>query len=448
MSKIFKILLLISSIVYSQNFLEVNTLDKKIINLTFNDEHEKVKQICEFLISMDSKNPKNYYHYFGADALQLHEQINHSPLSGRDSLREILVDRSLEKLESVIQDLEEIPMTAENRFYIASLHGYYSRLAGLNRYWWSAYASGTKANEMFEEIIEEFPNCYDAYLYPGVFGYYASRLNGFNGFIASILGVTGNRSDGINDIELALEKGKLVYPQALLMILEINTIMEDNPNKAVPYFEEFLEMFPKNKRTANWYGHTILNLNKTSGIKDKIKNDYFGTIDNFVKAKYYFLTEQSDSSEKYLELSTQNPNTWSGIVEHTKYYALYKNWLQEKKVAEKEYKSKLTEYYSSLFELDINNSKESEYIYKLTSLLANEKFGEFNNMAKSKPNFEEVYFEAEFNLLQGISLFQQNKLLKSIPYFEKAEFSYDKRKRTIALRYQLDIYLRKRIQCI
>ncbi|MCK5458096.1 MAG: hypothetical protein KAI45_13290, partial [Melioribacteraceae bacterium] len=334
-------------------------------------------------------------------------------------------------------------MTPENRFYIASLHGYYSRLAGLNRYWWSAYANGTKANGMFEEIIEEFPDCYDAYLYPGVFGYYASRLNGFNGFIASILGVTGNRSDGINDIELALEKGKLVYPQALLMMLEINTIMEDNPNKAIPYFEEFLEKFPNNKRTANWYGHTILNLYKTNGIKYNIKNNQFGTVDNFVKAKYYFLTEQLDSSAKYAKYSFQNPRTWKGIVEHTKYYSVYTNWLMENNEVEKDYKLKLNNYYSSLFELDLKNETESKYIYKLTSLLVKEKYNEFETMSKLKPDFVETYFEAEFNLLQGISLFQRNKLLESIPYFEKAEFSFDKRKKTIALRYQLDVYLRE-----
>lgn len=443
MDKILNILLLISSIVYSQNFLEINSLDKKLINLTFNDEHVEVKRICDSLISLDSKNPKHYFHYFGAEALQLHEKINHSPLSGRDSLRELLVDQSLEKLETVIQDLDDMEMTPQNRFYIASLHGYYSRFAGLNRYWWSAYVNGTKANGMFEEIIEEFPECYDAYLYPGVFGYYASRLNGFNGFIASILGVSGDRDEGINDIELALEKSKLVYPQALLMMLEINTIMEDNPNNGIPYFEEFLKLFPKNKRTANWYGHTSLNLYKTSGIKEKIKYDSLGTIDNFVKAKYYFLTEQIDSSAKYTKYSFQNPMTWKGIIEHTKYYSVYTNWFLENNEVEKDYKSKLNNYYSSLFVLDLKNERESKYIYKLTALLVKEKYNEFETMIELKPDFKETYFKAEFNLLQGISLFQQNKLLKSIPYFERAEFSFDKRKKTIALRYQLDIFLRE-----
>ena len=445
MSKIFIILLLLSSLVFSQNFLKINALDEKLINLTFNDGHETVKKICEFLISLDSKNPKYYYHYFGADALQLHEQINHSPLNGRDTFRELLVDQSLERLESALQELEEIPMTPSNRFYIASLHGYYSRLAGLNSYWWSAYASGSKANTMFEELIKDFPECYDAYLYPGVYGYYASRLEGFNGFIAGILGVSGNRLEGLMKIDLALEKSKLVYPQALLMILEINTVMEDNPKRAIPFFEEFIAAYPQNQRVVNWYSHTLLNMNQAKNVEEIIKKDTNGIVDNFVKAKYYFLTEQIDSSAKYSEYAYLNPKTWRGIIEHTKYYSVYTNWFLETREIEKEDRSKLNDYYSSLFELDLNNISESKYIYKLTSLLAKENYGEFDDLTLSKPNFEEVYFEAEFNLLQGIALFQQNKLLESITYFERAEFSFDRRKRTIALRYQLDIYLRETV---
>ncbi len=433
--------LFLSSVIYSQNFLTVDSLDKKLINLTFNDEYVKVKQICDSLINLDSKEPKHYFHYFGAEALQLHEKINHSPLSGRDSLREFLVDQSIEKLENGIQNLDDVEMTPQNRFYIASLYGYKSRFAGINRYWWSAYVSGTKANGMFEEIIEEYPECYDAYLYPGVFGYYAARLNGFNRFIASILGVSGNRGGGINNIKLALEKGILVYPQALLMMLEIDTIMEDNPNKAIPYFNKFLDEFPKNKRTTNWYGHTLLNLYRSNEVTIKIKNDSYGTVDDFVKSKYYFLTEQLDLSAKYSKNSFYNQNTWRGIIEHTKYYCVYTNWLLETNGVEKDYNSKLSNYYLSLFELDFNNETESKYIYKITALLVKEKHTELQSLIESRPDFNEIYFEAEFNLLQGVSLFQQNSLLESLPYFEKATISSDRRKRTIALRYQLDVYL-------
>ncbi len=445
MSNVLVLFVFLSSFIYSQNFLVVDSLDKNLINLTFNDEHAEVKHICDSLISLDSKNPKYYFHYFGADALQLHEKINHSPLSGRDSLREILVDLSIEKLDEAIQILDDVPMTPKNRFYIASLHGYYSRFSGLNRSWWSAYVSGTKANKMFEELIEEYPECYDAYLYPGVFGYYAARLNGFTGFIATILGVSGNRIDGMNYIELALKNGILVYPQALLMILEINTIMEDNPHKTIPYFERFLEEFPKNKRTTNWYGHTLLNIYKTDGINNKINGAPIGVIDNFVKSKYFFLTEQLDSSAKYSKNAFNNPNTWRGIIEHTKYYSVYTNWLLKKNNVEKNYNSNLSAHYLSLFELDLNNQTESRYIYKLTSALVNKDYLEFTKLSELNPKFKEVYFEAEFNLLQGVFLFQQNKLNDSLPYFEKAEKSSDWRKRTIALRYQLDVYLKETI---
>ena len=435
----------LSTSVYSQNFITVDSLDKKLTNLTFNDEYAEVKNICDSLIRLDNKNPQYYFHYFGSDALQLHEKINASPLEGRDSVREFLVNQSIEKLEVAIQILDDIPSTPINRFYIASLHSYYSRYAGLNRYWWAAYVNGTKANGLFEEIIEEYPECYDAYLYPGVFGYYAARLNGFNGFIASILGVSGNRTDGINYLKLSLAKGKLVYPQALLMMLEINTVMEDNPHKAIPFFEEFIKAYPKNKRVVNWYAHTLLNLNQATKVSKMIKADSLNVIDNFVKAKFFFLTNQIDSTAKYSKLAFQNPNTWKGIIEHTKYYCVYSNWLLNKSEAITTYKSKLDDFYTSLFTLDLNNEKESKYIYNLTTLLAQEKYSEFDKTTKEKPNFKEKYFKSEYNLLKGISLFQQNKLIDSLPFFELSENTSDRRKNTIALRYQLDIFLSKTV---
>jgi len=441
----FLLFLILFSTIFSQNFIKIDSLDKKIIELTFNDEYEQVKSICDSLTKLDKTNPKYYFHYFGADALQLHEKINLSPLNGRDSVREFLVDKSISQLEDAIKILSNIKMTPINRFYLASLYGYYSRYAGLNSSWWAAYVNGTKANGMFNDIIKEFPQCYDAYLYPGVFEYYAARLDGLNGFIASILGVSGNRNEGLNKINLALKNSKLVYPQALLMLLEINTVMEDNPNKSIPFFEEFIKSYPKNKRVINWYGHTLLNLNQANKVGLKIKTDKYGIIDNFVKAKYYFLTNQVDSSAKYAKCVFQNPNTWKGIIEHTKYYCVYSNWMNKNPKALETYKTKLDDFYTQLFELDLKNEAESKYIYKLTTLLAKEKYSDFNKLVLKQPKFKEPYFLAEFNLLQGNSLFQQNKLIEALPYFEKAEISPDDRNKTIALRFQLDIYLKEKM---
>lgn len=433
--------LFLSSSAFSQNFLIVDSLDKKLIDFTFNDEYEKVKNICDSLIKLDSKNPRYYFHYFSADALQLHEKINQSPLSDRHAIREELVENSISKLEEAIDVLDEIKMTPENRFYIASLYGYYSRFAGVSRSWWAAYVNGSKANGMFEDLIEEFPDCYDAYLYPGVFSYYADRLSGFTGFIASILGVSGDRAEGINYIKIAVEKGEMVFPQALLMTLEINAIMEDNPYKTIPFFEKFINDYPKNKRVTNWYAHTILNLNKSKKIESKIKTDTFGIIDNFAKAKFYFVTGEVDSSAKYAKCAFQNPNTWHGIIEHTKYYCVYTNWLKGNVDAVKTDTSKLNNRYASQFNLDLNNETESKYIYRLTSLLTKENYSQFKKVSLKKPDFNEPYFETEFNLIQGIYLFHQNKLSESITYFELAENSTDRRKKTTALRYLLDIYL-------
>ena len=47
--------------------------------------------------------------------------------------------------------------------------------------------------------------------------------------------------------------------------------------------------------------------------------------------------------------------------------------------------------------------------------LAKKYYSDFKKLSQSKPEFSDKYFKAEFNLLAGSSLFQQNKLIESLP---------------------------------
>jgi len=442
MKKTLFLLFALTSAILPQNFLKYNELDKRINELTFNEKYDSTLSISDSLIEIDELNPKYYFYYFGADALKLHAQINHSPLDDRDSVKEALVEISISKMEQVIDKLENIEETPVNRFYLAALYGYYSRYAGMNGSWWAAYRNGMKSVDMFEEIIDEYPECYDAYLYPGVFKYYADRLSGVTGFFAGILGVSGDRRKGLKELQLAYEKGIVIYPQAGLMMLEIYAYMEGDAYTSLQYFESFLDKFPRNHRIRNWYVNTMLNLGLAKKASKIFESKYTERLDDFVKAKYYFLINDIPASIEFARSAFEkDPPTWRGIIDYTKYLYVYDNWLMENKEEVGKRKSQLNDYYKKKFNLDSTNASESQYIYKLRSLAATEKNEEFNQLIEKAPDFKGKEFEDEFYLIQGVFLYQQEKFVEAEPYFVMSKKSSNWRSKVNSLGYLLNIYL-------
>ncbi len=442
MKKTLLLIFVIVSISFSKNFLEYKKIDEKINTLTFNEKYEEALVVCDSLIKIDDLNPKYYFYYFGADALLLHSKINHSPLEDRDSLRDVLVENAINKMEKAIDKLEDVEETPNNQFYLAGLYGYYSRYAGMNGSWWNAYKNGIKSVDIYEEIIEEYPECYDAYLYPGVFKYYADRLSGITGFFAGILGVSGDRSEGLKEIKLAFENGIVVFPQANLMLLEINAFMESNGYASLPYFESFVDKFPENQRIRNWYVNTMLNLGLAKKSSKQFEGEYSKLLDDFVKAKYYFLTNNIPASLEFSRSAFEDdPPTWRGIIEYTKYLHVYNNWLLGNEQDVNKYRLELNDNYTKLFKLDQEYEDESKYVFKLRSAAALDDEKSFSQLLKVLPKFYSKEMEDEFNVIHGTYLFQKDRFFEAEPYFQLSKRSTNWRSKINSLSYLLDIYL-------
>ena len=442
MKKTLILLFLLVSSIFSENFLEYTVIDKKINDLTFSEQYDSALNLCDSLIKIDNLNPKYYFYYFGADALKLHSQINHSPLNDRDSVKEVLVEISINKMEQAIDKLEDVEDTPNNKFYLAGLYGYYSRYAGINGSWWTAYKNGTRSVDMYEELIEDYPDCFDAYLYPGVFKYYADRLSGFTGFIAGILGVSGDRPQGLKEIKLAWQNGKIIFPQSTLMMLEIYAFMEGDGYTSLQYFEAFLDQYPNNQRIKNWYVNTMLNLGLANKASKLFESEDARELDDFVKAKYYFLINNNPASLEFSRSAFEDdPPTWRGIIEHTKYLYVYNNWLMGKEDEVNKRKFQLNDHYRSKFNSDSIYADESKYNYKLRTLAAMNNGEAFFQLLEKAPEFKGKDFKDEFYLIQGIFLYQRERFAEAEPYFIKSKQSSNRRNKVNSLGYLLDIYL-------
>ena len=104
------------------------------------------------------------------------------------------------------------------------------------------------------------------------------------------------------------------------MMLEIYAFMEGDGYKSLEYFESFINQYPKNQRIKNWYVNTMLNLGLAKKASKLFESENAKMLDDFVKAKYYFLINENTKSIEYsLSAFAKDPPTWQGIIEHTKY---------------------------------------------------------------------------------------------------------------------------------
>ncbi|MDA3860712.1 MAG: hypothetical protein PF445_05760 [Melioribacteraceae bacterium] len=72
------------------------------------------------------------------------------------------------------------------------------------------YWNAGKAEDYLIEVIEEDPNCIDAYLTLGAHEYFpAVALSGFRGFLVWFGGMSGDRELGLNYFNKVKDKGIL-----------------------------------------------------------------------------------------------------------------------------------------------------------------------------------------------------------------------------------------------
>lgn len=243
-------------------------------------------------------------------------------------------------------------------------------------------------------------------------------------------------------MKLAVEKGRVVFPQATLMMLEVFAFMEGDGYASLTYFEAFIKMYPRNQRIKNWYVNTMLNLGLAKKASKLFEGESADMLDDFVKAKYYFLTNNNPASLEFSRSAFEDdPPTWRGIIEYTKYLYVYNNWLMSNDEAVNKRKLQLNENYKKKFNLDSTYASESKYVYKLRSLAAMAESETFYQSLDKAPDFRGKEFEGEFNYIQGVFLFQQKKFGEAEPYFIKSKKSSNWRTKINSLGYLLNIYL-------
>ncbi|MFH1525267.1 MAG: hypothetical protein ABIG69_01250 [Bacteroidota bacterium] len=423
----------------------ISSIDEAILNHTFNDEFDSARIKCREMIAKNPTSPKYYYFEVNLRAIEFYNVVNSAPIDLREETREKYLEDFISFSESAVEKFKDNNLSLDDQFYYGGILGHLGRTYGIKKSWWNAFKTGYDANKIMEKVIEVHPEYYDAYLLMGLLNYYADRLSGFSGFVADVLGFSGNRERGIEYLSLAMNSGKVTFGQAALVLIEVYTIHEDNDEKSLEYFQKFLERYPKNKRILNWYCHILMNELKLAEAGKLIQGPYSKDIDSYGKGRYYHLTGDYQESVQELDKALkEKTRLWRGAGNHAEYlqcvnYFYLNNYAQlfeQKKTLVDELSERLEKelLHPGLF--DKMNSLQREISLRNDKKTAESLIKEI----KSDSSFE--YMKNECYYLFGLYYYRSKNYAAAEKYFSASLNSEGGHLTYLSCKRLIDIYLK------
>ena len=120
--------------------------------------------------------------------------------------------------------------------------------------------------EYLEKARQRNPQDYDIYFLMGLLHYHIDYLSGVTRFISSILITSGNSQKGIQELELAAQKGYLLKDLAQSELSSAYLNFEKQPAKALPFARELKEKFPNNYNFLFAMGNALSDLHRLKEV--------------------------------------------------------------------------------------------------------------------------------------------------------------------------------------
>ena len=231
--------ILLVVLLFSFSFqLSAQTKQQEIMNNLFNGNISDAGTAIDEHIAINPEHPKYYllnahFNFY----MRYFDNVQHD----RDSVIQVIIDNA----ETAISWGEKYRPTTELKFYIGSAYGFLSRALVMRQDYWDGYWAAQECIDYLEEVLEEDPEYYDAYLALGINEYFPTRIGGFLSFMAGLGGMSGDLETAFEYITKASEKGSLFKDEATFVLATLFRIENDYPN-AEKHYLQLREKFPGN----------------------------------------------------------------------------------------------------------------------------------------------------------------------------------------------------------
>jgi tetratricopeptide (TPR) repeat protein len=242
-------LFLFSASLYSQqiDWLEVHNLSMKGIGELYNVNINKANELFAQVKSMAPGDPRGYffscmYYYFKFTLERKHEDFDNFFASS---------ERVISICEGLISQNNK---DYTSKFYLAGIYGYRGLMYQIDNSIFKAIWDGKKGFGMLKDIIEEKPDCYDAYLGTGLFDYLLANVPSGYAWILNLLGYGGSKERGIKELKTAEEKGIYTRTEAAIYLAQF-LFWEKKYDEAFYYMKKLLAQYPENPLFLNQYAN-------------------------------------------------------------------------------------------------------------------------------------------------------------------------------------------------
>lgn len=240
MKKHFWLLFLIfnSYLIYPQD--KITDLGSQGMELVYDMKFNEANNIFDKIIKLE---PKNAYGYFLKLVCYFWMCLNNPQDEATTEKYKEISYKTIDVAEEMLDKNED---DIDAMFYLGGAYGNLGRYYSMDKSWWSAYWNGKKGKNYLQDVIENDPQYYDAYLGLGIYHYYADELPKLVKFFSFILGIEGDKELGFKELRLAISKSKNTRTEAMFFLGAIYTDIEKDFEKALPIFKDLFDKYPNN----------------------------------------------------------------------------------------------------------------------------------------------------------------------------------------------------------
>jgi len=217
-------------------------IDQLIIFQTFSGDWTIADSLLEDQIKKHPESPK-YYALKGP--YYFYTRYFHQNTLNNDSL----IQKMAEYASKAVEVGEKDEMTLDDKFFVGSAYGYLARFYGRQGAFWDAYWAVRNCQKYLTEVLEKDPTYTDAKMGLAVIEYFsATQLRGFMGFVAWVLGMSGNRDTALMQFHDVAENGKWFKYEAQFALAALYRfpVFENDIEQANIISAQLYEKFPQN----------------------------------------------------------------------------------------------------------------------------------------------------------------------------------------------------------
>jgi tetratricopeptide (TPR) repeat protein len=226
---------------------QLRTYFRQGIEKAFNLDTQGATGIFQRAVELDRENPLGYA--LLAMAHMFAYEMNFDP------------NERAQEQESMLLDVDEALSRGQKRIEKSDRNGqvYFAMtLAKIVKIRWAiaqkSYFMTMHETAAIWDYLEkakaEDPQNFDVYFSMGLLHYHLAHLSAAARFFSSLFITAGNREKGLQELELAAQKGDLLKELAQAELVSVYGSFEEQPTKALPIARELKEKFPRNYNFA------------------------------------------------------------------------------------------------------------------------------------------------------------------------------------------------------